>query len=55
VTAERCDEIGGERHGIAVFEQERESVTELDDETGAELPREFDFDEAGVDTFQRPR
>lgn len=53
--AERGDEIGGERYCIAVFEQERESITELDDETGAKLARELDFDEAGDGTFQRPR
>ncbi len=45
---ERGDEIGGERDGIAVFEQDRETLTELDDKAWAELTRELDFDEAGV-------
>jgi hypothetical protein len=53
--AERGDEIGGERYCIAVFEQERESITELDDESGAKQARELDFDEAGDGTFQMPR
>ncbi len=52
---ENLDSVGGERYCIAVFEQERESITELDDETGAKLARELDFDEAGDGTFQRPR
>jgi len=51
VIAERGDEISGKRNGIAVFEQKRESVTELDDEAGAELAWELDFNEAGGGTF----
>jgi hypothetical protein len=31
-----------------VFEQKREALVELDDETGSELPREIDFDETDV-------
>ena len=50
--AECGDEVGGERDGIAVFEQDREALTELDDKAGAELARELDFDEAGVGAGQ---
>jgi hypothetical protein len=42
------DELGGERDGGLVFEQERETFAELDDEAGPELAREIDFDEADV-------
>jgi hypothetical protein len=46
VIAEGRDEIGGERDGLAIFEQKRETLGELDDEPGPELAWEFDFDEA---------
>ena len=49
------DEIGGERDGIAIFEQDRETFPELDDKAGAELAREIDFNEADIVTFQRLR
>jgi hypothetical protein len=45
----------GERDGIAIFEQERETSPELDDKAGAELAREINFNEAGIGTFQRLR
>jgi hypothetical protein len=54
--SEECgDEVGGERDCIAVFEQERETLLELNDKAGAELAWELDFDEAGVSAFQRLR
>ena len=46
--AEGGDEVGGERNGGLVFEQKREALAELDDETGSELPREIDFDETDI-------
>ena len=46
--AESGDELGGQRDGGLVFEQEREALAELDDEAGPELAREIDFDEADV-------
>jgi hypothetical protein len=52
---ESGDKIGGERDGIAIFEQERETFPKLDDMAGAELARELDFNEAGIGTFQRLR
>ena len=55
VVAERGDEICGERDGFAIFKQEGKSLAEFNHETGAELARELDFDEAGSGTFQRPR
>jgi hypothetical protein len=55
VVAESGDELGGEGDGIAVFEQDREPLTELDDKAGAELARELDFDESGIGAFQRLR
>jgi hypothetical protein len=48
VFAEGGDEVGGERDGGLIFEQEREALAELDDEAGPELAGEIDFDE--VDT-----
>ncbi len=42
------DEVGGERDGCLVFEQERESLAELDDEAGPELAWEVNFDETDV-------
>jgi hypothetical protein len=55
VIAEGRDEIGGERDGLAIFEQKRETLGELDDEPGPELAWEFDFDEACFGTVQRLR
>ena len=55
VIAERGDEICGERDGFAIFKQEGKSLAEFNHETGAELTRELDFDEAGGGTFQRLR
>jgi hypothetical protein len=49
VLAEDGDKLGGERDSGLVFEQERETFAKLDDETGPELAREVDFDEADVD------
>jgi hypothetical protein len=46
VLAEGGDEVGGERDGGVIFEQERKTFTELDDQTRAKLAREVDFDEA---------
>ena len=46
------DELGGERDGGLVFEQEREALAELDDEAGPELAREIDFDEADFDASE---
>jgi hypothetical protein len=45
---ERGDELGGERDGGLVFQQKREAVAEFDDETGLDLARELDLDEADV-------
>ena len=53
--AENGDEICGERDGIAIFEQERESLGELDDQARSELARELDFDKTCVGTLQRLR
>lgn len=50
--AQRGDEIGGERDGITVFEQDREPLPERDDKAGAVQARERDFDEAGAGAFQ---
>ncbi len=55
MAAEGQNEIGGDRDGLAIFEQKRESLGELDDEAWAELAWEIDFDEACVGTFQRLR
>jgi hypothetical protein len=44
--AEGGDEVGGERDGGVVFDQQREPFAELDGEAGPELAREVDFDEA---------
>jgi hypothetical protein len=48
VFAEGGDEVGGERNGSVVFEQEREAFAELDDEAGPELEWQFHFDEADI-------
>jgi hypothetical protein len=50
VFTEGGDELGSERDGSLVFEQEREAFAKLDDETGLELAREIDFDEADIMT-----
>jgi hypothetical protein len=48
VLAEDADELGGEWDGGLIFEQERETLAELDDEAGPDLAWEIDFDEADV-------
>jgi hypothetical protein len=48
VLAERGDEVGGERDGGFILKEKAEAFAELDDEAGAELARELDFNEAGI-------
>ena len=43
-----CDEVGGNRNGGVIFEQERKTFAELDDEARLELAREVEFDETDV-------
>ena len=45
MVAESGDESGGERDGGIILKEKAEAFAELDDEAGAELARELDFDE----------
>lgn len=51
--AEDGYELGGERDGGSVFEQERAAIDELDDEAESERAREVNFDEAHVVQVRR--
>ena len=46
------DEPGGERDSGIILKKKAETFAELDDEAGAVLVREIDFDEAGAVTGQ---
>ena len=46
------DEPGGDRDSGIILKKKAETFAELDDEAGAVLVREIDFDEAGAVTGQ---
>jgi hypothetical protein len=48
--AEGGDELGGQRDGGWIFQQERKTFVKFDDEARPELAREIDFDETDVGT-----
>jgi hypothetical protein len=48
LSAEGDDKLGGQRDSGLIFQQERETFRELDDETGTKLAGEINLDEFEV-------